>query len=165
MAAFRKPGPQERTPTTYRLLAVLAGVLLWAFDLLGVLTRSSFWYFGVAIVALLVAGALFSAKLRVRGRQSTTTTGLLGGLFVLLTVVAVALAIALGNIVEFRLASLVLALLLGILLVGIGSYGQSDAQPSVEDRDELGPEEERQRIADLAEVTRAQRERRQRDGQ
>lgn len=158
VAAFRKPGPQERTPTIYRVLAVAAGLLLWAFDLLGTFIRNPICYLVVAIVALAMAAALFRAAVRRRGHQATQTTALGGGLYALLGACTLALAVGLWTVVEFRLASLVLSLVMGGLAMGLGIFGQSDAQPPVEDRDDLSAEQERQRIEELSEMTRAQRE-------
>jgi hypothetical protein len=130
--------PQHQLPRAYRRAAAGAAVLLLAGGFVGALNTpgvTSLVGYGVsAVVAGAVGFALYLATRRNRGYQSTQTTALASGVFVLLALVNMLMIVAAvvfgppARIVEFRFGILLVTVLLALIIGGIGIFGVARGQ-------------------------------------
>ena len=151
--------PQRQLPRHYRLAAFGAAVLLLAGGFVGALRMPGvvgMVGYGVsAVVAFAVGVALYLATRRNRGYQSTQTTALAAGLYVLIglvdvaMIVVAALAEAPAGLVELRFGVLIPTVLLGLVIGAIGIFGVARGQRSTE---HLPPPTQREAAARLAEI-------------
>lgn len=158
--------PQHPMPGTYRLAAAGAAVLLLAGGFVGTLkTPGVIGLVGYGVSALAagaVGFALYLATRRNRGYQSTQTTALASGLFVLLALVDVLMIVAAvvfglpARIVDLRFGILLVTVLLALIIGGIGIFGVARGQRSREHLPPVTPEQARARIAEIAELADAE---------
>jgi hypothetical protein len=158
--------PQRQLPRTYRLAAGGAAVVLLACGFVGALNTPGvvgLVGYGVSALAAGAVGfALYLATRRNRGYQSTHTTALASGLFVLLALVNVLMIVAAvvfgppARIVEFRFGILLVTVLLALIVGGIGIFGVARGQRSRAHIPPATPEQARARITEIAELADAE---------
>ena len=157
---------QHQLPRDYRLAAAGAAIVLLAGGFVGALKTPGvigLVGYGVSAVAAGAVGfALYLATRRNRGYQSTQTTALAAGLFVLLALVDVLMIVASvvlgqpGRIVEFRFGILLVTVLLALIIGGIGIFGVARGQRSRAHIPPATPEQARARIAEISELAEAE---------
>lgn len=158
--------PQRQLPSSYRLAAGLAAVLLLAGGFIGALKSPGvvgLVGYGVCAIASGSAGwALYLATRRNRGYQSTQTTSLAAGLFVLVALVDVLMIVAAvmfrnpAGASDVRLGVLLVTVLLALLIGAIGIFGVARGQRSREHIPRRTPEQARARIAEINELAEAE---------
>lgn len=153
--------PQRELQGSHRLAAVAAAILLLAGGFVGALrTPGVIGLIGYAVSAVSAAAvgrALHVATKRNRGYQSTQTTSLAAGLFVLVAVVDVLMivaAVVMGSPatnVDLRFGVLIVTVLLGLLIAAMGIFGVARGQRS---REHIPPPTAAQAQARIAELDR-----------
>lgn len=158
--------PQRQLPASYRLAAGVAAVLLLAGGFIGALKSPGvvgLIGYGVSAVAAGAVGwALYLATRRNRGYQSTQTTSLAAGLFILVALVDVLMivsAVVFGQpsgAGDLRFGVLLVTVLLALVIGAIGIFGVARGQRSREHLAPLTQEEVRARIAEINELAEAE---------
>lgn len=158
--------PQRQLPGSYRLAAACAAILLLAGGFVGALKAPGvigLVGYGVSALASGAVGfALYLATRRNRGYQSTQTTALASGLFVLLALVDILMIVAAAvwghqaRVVDFRFGILIVTALLALIIGGIGIFGVARGQRSREHIPPSSPEQARARIDEIAELAEAE---------
>ncbi|HEY4020195.1 MAG TPA: hypothetical protein VGM75_16000 [Pseudonocardiaceae bacterium] len=125
--------PQRQLPAGNRLGAGVAAILLLAGGFVGALRTPGVLGligYGVNAVAAGAVGlALYLATRRNRGYQSTQTTSLAAGLFVLLALIDIVMIVsalmshATAGLEQIRLGVLLVTVLLALIIGGIGIFG------------------------------------------
>lgn len=169
MASPNEPAgtlPQRQLPPRYRLAAFMAAVLLIAGGFVGALNTPSvlglIGYGVSAVVSGLAGVALYLATRRNRGYQSTQTTSLAAGLFVLLAVVdliIIVVAAAWGGparLLDLRFGVLLVTVLLALVIGAIGIFGVARGQRSRAHIPPPTPAEAAARIAEINELADAE---------
>ncbi len=157
---------QRQLPGSYRLGAFCAAILLLAGGFVGALkTPGVVGLVGYAVSALASASvglALYLATRRNRGYQSTQTTSLASGLFVLLAIVDILMIVAAvvwghqARNVDLRFGILIVSVILALMIGGIGIFGVAFGQRSREHLPPPSPQEARARINEIAELAEAE---------
>lgn len=158
--------PQRQLPNSYRLAAVAGAILLLAGGFVGALRTPGvlglIGYGVSAVVAASVGRALHLATRRNRGYQSTQTTSLAAGLFVLVAVVDVVMivvAVAIGGPatdIDLRLGVLLVTALLALVIGAMGIFGVARGQRSREHIPPATPEQASARIAEIEQLADAE---------
>jgi hypothetical protein len=158
--------PQQQLPNSYRFAAVVGAILLLAGGFVGALGTPGVLGlvgYGVsAVVAAAIGRALHLASRRNRGYQSTHTTSLAAGLFVLVAVVDVVMivvAVGMGRPatnVDLRLGVLLVTVLLALVIGAMGIFGVARGQRSREHLPPVTPEQARTRIAEIEHLADAE---------
>jgi hypothetical protein len=155
--------PQRQLPGGYRLAAMGAAVLLLAGGFVGALKAPAvvglIGYGVSAVVAGSVGVVLYLATRRNRGYQSTQTTSLTAGLFVLIALVDIVVlvtTVVLAGPVDLRFGVLVPTVLLALIIGGIGIFGVARGQRSREHIPPPSQEQARARIAEIDDLARAE---------
>ena len=158
--------PQRELPRHYRLAAFGAAVLLLAGGFVGALRTPGVLGmigYGVSAVVAFAAGvALYLATRRNRGYQSTQTTSLAAGLYVLLglvdvaMIVVAALAAAPAHLVDLRFGVLIPTVLLGLVIGAIGIFGVARGQRSTEHLPPPSQQEAAARLREINELAEAE---------
>jgi hypothetical protein len=116
----------SRLDTVHRVGAILFGLGLWVFGILGLVNRlDPFSLTGapvlglssnglLSVISLVVGGILIAAAVR-GGRTASTVTVTVGTLFVLS---------GLLNVLAFRMSNVIFSLVAGALLLFLGAYGR-----------------------------------------
>lgn len=124
-----------RLDMLHRVGAVLLGLGLWAFGILGLVNRldpfstSGGQVLGLSsngllsVISLAVGGVLIAAGLR-GGRTASTITVVVGTAFVLSGVVNVLVLDTPLNLLAFRMPNVIFSLAAGALLLFLGAYGR-----------------------------------------
>lgn len=133
--------PRRQLPSSYRLGAGLAAIALLAGGFVGALRAPAplgLVGYGVNAVASGAVGfALYLATRRNRGHQSTQTTALTAGLFVLLALVDIIMIVsalmlrAPAGMQQIRFGVLLVTVLLALIIGGIGIFGVARGQRSL----------------------------------
>ncbi|MCA1185991.1 MULTISPECIES: DUF4383 domain-containing protein [unclassified Saccharopolyspora] len=129
-----KPAPHP-VHTVHRIGAVLLGLVLWAFGVLGLLRGLDFFTTsgqpvlglssnGLLAVISLVAGAVLIGCAAWGGRQASTVTTFIGVLFLLSGLVHLAVLNSPWNLLAFRLPNVFFSLVAGLVLLCTGLYGR-----------------------------------------
>lgn len=154
--------PQRELPAGYRFGACGAAMLLLAGGSAGALGTPGVigvsGYGVSAVVAAWVGYALYLATRCNRGYQSTQTTALTAGLFILLAMVDAAM-IAAGQVVrvlDLRFGVLLVTVLLALLIGAIGILGVARGQPSRAHIPRPSQAEAIARIAEIYELSEAE---------
>jgi len=124
-----------RLSRVHRIGAVVFGLALWAFGILGLVNRlAPFSTRGAPIMGLtsngllsvvsLVVGAVLVASAVRGGRTASTVLVVVGAAFVLSGVVNVLLLDTAFNVLAFGLTNVVFSLVAGALLLFLGAYGR-----------------------------------------
>ncbi|WP_338051259.1 DUF4383 domain-containing protein [Pseudonocardia acidicola] len=115
--------------------AILLGLGLWVFGILGLVHRLDFFSTNgvpvlglstnglLAAVSLVVGALLIGAAVR-GGRTASTVTVVIGALFVLSGVLNVLVLGTAYNLLAFRMPNVVFSLIAGALLLVLGGYGR-----------------------------------------
>ncbi len=113
----------------------MAGLGLWVFGTLGLVHRLAFLstqgqvVLGMSsngllsVISLVVGTILIGAGLR-GGRQASTVTAVIGGLFLLSGIGNLAVLDTQLNLLAFRMSNVVFSLVVGMLLLFLGLYGR-----------------------------------------
>jgi hypothetical protein len=115
-----------------------------------------------AVIGLAVGLALFLATRRNRGYQSTQTTALTAGLFILLALVDVTVLVtaaiwsAPARLVDLRFGVLIPTVALSLIIGGIGIFGVARGQRSTEHLSPPSQDEASARIAEIDELAKAE---------
>lgn len=124
-----------RLDLVHRVGAVVFGLGLWVFGILGLVNRlDPFSTSGepvlglssnglLSVVSLVVGGVLIAAAAR-GGRTASTVTVAVGAAFVLSGVVNVLVLDTPFNLLAFRMSNVVFSLVAGALLLFLGAYGR-----------------------------------------
>ena len=157
---------QRQIPRGYRLGAVAAAILLLAGSFVGALRTPGaigLIGYGVAAVAAAVVGfALSIASRHNRGYQSTHTTSLAAGLFVLAPVIDVLMIVASAvlreqdRVLDFRFGVMLVNVLLALVIAAIGIFGAVRGQRSDRHVAPPSPEQARARIAEIDDLANAE---------
>jgi hypothetical protein len=149
--------PQRQLPTIYRFSAIAAAILLLAGGFVGALRAPGIvglvGYGVSAVVAAAVGWSLNMATRRNRGYQSTHTTSLVAGLFVLVAIVNVLIIVVAfamdqqARNVDLRFGVLLVTVLLALVIGAMGIFGVARGQRSREHIPPATPEQARARIA------------------
>ncbi len=121
--------------TVHRVGAVFMGLVLWAFGILGLVSRLGFFETsgndvaglssnGLLSVISLVAGAVLIAAGVRGGRTASTVTAVVGGLFILSGLVNLAFLDTGANILNFTIPNVFFSFVVGMVLLLIGLYGR-----------------------------------------
>lgn len=152
--------PQRELPDGYRLAAVGAAILLLAGGFAGALRAPGVLGvlgYGVgAVAAGWVGVALYLATRCNRGYQSTQTTALSAGLFVLLALADIAMLGAPATVLDVRFGVLLVTVMLALLIGAIGIFGVAKGQPSREHLRRPSQEQALARIAEIYELSEAE---------
>lgn len=127
-----KPHPVH---TVHRIGAVLLGLGLWVFAVLGLARGLDFFSTrgqevlglssnGLLSVVSLVAGAVLIGCAAWGGRQASTVTTFAGAVFLLSGLVHLAILNSPLNLLAFRLPNVFFSLIVGLLLLFTGLYGR-----------------------------------------
>ncbi|HEX3841752.1 MAG TPA: hypothetical protein VHU85_13225 [Acidimicrobiales bacterium] len=130
--------PQRQLPSSYRIGAFVAAILLLAGGFVGALQAPGgigLTGYGVSAAAAGAVGiALYLATRRNRGYQSTQTTSLAAGLFELLALVDIIMIVsglmfrAPADLQQIRLGVLLVTALLALIIGGIGIFGAASVR-------------------------------------
>ncbi|MEN3267215.1 DUF4383 domain-containing protein [Pseudonocardia sp.] len=124
-----------RLDAVHRVGAVLFGLGLWVFGILGIVDRlKPFSTSGESVlglssngllsaISLIVGGVLIAAALR-GGRTASTVTVVVGAAFVLSGLVNVLVLNTPLNLLAFRMPNVIFSLVSGALLLFLGAYGR-----------------------------------------
>ncbi|WP_433555087.1 DUF4383 domain-containing protein [Pseudonocardia xinjiangensis] len=125
----------SRLDTVHRVGAVLFGLGLWVFGILGLVNRlDPFSLDGapvlglssnglLSVISLVVGGVLIAAAVR-GGRTASTVTVTVGTLFVLSGLLNVLVLGTPYNLLAFRMSNVIFSLVAGALLLFLGAYGR-----------------------------------------
>lgn len=125
----------SRLDAVHRVGAVLFGLGLWVFGILGLVNRlEPFSTSGGSVlglssngllsaISLVVGGVLIGAAVR-GGRTASTVTVVVGAAFVLSGVANVLVLNTSVNLLAFRMPNVIFSLLSGALLLFLGAYGR-----------------------------------------
>ncbi|WP_433272700.1 DUF4383 domain-containing protein [Pseudonocardia xinjiangensis] len=125
----------SRLDTVHRVGAVLFGLGLWVFGILGLVNRlDPFSLDGapvlglssnglLSVISLVVGGVLIVAAVR-GGRTASTVTVTVGTLFVLSGLLNVLVLGTPYNLLAFRMSNVIFSLVAGALLLFLGAYGR-----------------------------------------
>ena len=130
-----KPVPPHPVHTVHRIGAILLGLILLAFAVLGLARGLRFFSTsgqpvlglssnGLLAVISLVAGVILIGCAVWGGRQASTVTTGFGGLFLLSGLVHLAILHTSLNILAFRLPNVFFSLIVGMILLFTGLYGR-----------------------------------------
>lgn len=154
----------------HRIGSVVLGLGLWVFGILGFIDQLTFFSTqgqqvlglssngALSTISLIVGAVLIAAAVR-GGRTASTTTAVIGGLFLLSGLVHLAILNTPFNLLAFRMPNVVFSLIAGMLLLFLGAYGRISAglpadnpyyrsRHPVEPDDEAQPEGAQRRQAD-----------------
>lgn len=124
-----------RLDRVHRDGAVVAGLGLWVFGMLGLVNRLEFLstqgqsVLGLSsngllsVISLIVGTVLVGAGIR-GGRQASTVTAVIGALFLLSGLGNLAVLDTAANLLAFRMPNVVFSLIVGMLLLFLGLYGR-----------------------------------------
>lgn len=148
----------------HRIGSVVLGLGLWVFGILGLVDQLTFFSTqGQQVLGLssngalstisLVVGAVLIAAAVLGGRTASTTTAVIGGLFLLSGLVHLAILNTPVNLLAFRMPNVVFSLIAGMLLLFLGAYGRISAglpadNPYYQSRHPGEPGDELQRRAE-----------------
>ncbi|HWE88566.1 MAG TPA: DUF4383 domain-containing protein [Pseudonocardiaceae bacterium] len=136
MGTRDKPDARHPIFWVHRIGAVIVGLGLWIFGIFGFINRVGFFttHGGgalgmsgnglLATLSLVVGAVLIGAGLR-GGPVASTTTAVLGGLFLLSGLVNLAVLRTPLNLLSFRMPNVVFSLVVGVLLLMLGLYGRA----------------------------------------
>ncbi len=122
----------------HRVGSVLLGAGLMVFAMLGFVDRLKFFSTqgqevlglssngALSTISLIVGVVLIAAAVR-GGRPASTTTALIGGLFLLSGLVHLAILNTPLNLLAFQMQNVVFSLIAGMLLLFLGAYGRISA--------------------------------------
>lgn len=121
--------------TVHRIGAVLLGLGLWVFGILGLARGLEFFSTrgtvvlglssnGLLSVISLVAGAVLIGCAAWGGRQASTVTTFVGALFLLSGLVHLAILNSPLNVLAFRMPNVLFSLVAGLILLCTGLYGR-----------------------------------------
>ncbi|MEN3269350.1 DUF4383 domain-containing protein [Pseudonocardia sp.] len=128
-------GSPGRLDAVHRVGAVLFGLGLWVFGILGILDRlEPFSTSGESVlglssngllsaISLIAGGVLIAAAVR-GGRTASTVTVVVGASFVLSGLVNVLVLDSPLNLLAFRMPNVIFSLVAGALLLFLGAYGR-----------------------------------------
>ena len=130
-----KPVPPHPVHTVHRIGAVLLGVLLLVFAILGLARGLQFFSTsgqpvlglssnGLLSIISLVAGVILIGCAAWGGWQASTVTTGFGGVFLLSGLVHLAILHTSLNILAFRLPNVFFSLIVGMILLFTGLYGR-----------------------------------------
>jgi hypothetical protein len=128
-------GPRGRLDVVHRVGAVLFGLGLWVFGILGLVNRlDPFSTSGAPVLGLssngllsvisLVVGAVLIAAAARGGRTASTVTVAVGAAFVLSGLANVLVLDTPLNLLAFRMPNVIFSLVSGALLLFLGAYGR-----------------------------------------
>lgn len=121
--------------TVHRVGAGFMGLVLWAFGILGLVSRLGFFETsgdnvaglssnGLLSVISLVVGAVLIAAGFIGGRTASTVTAVVGALFVLSGLVNLGFLDTSANILNFTIPNVFFSFVVGMILLLIGLYGR-----------------------------------------
>jgi hypothetical protein len=153
--------PQRELPDGYRLAALGAAILLLAGGFVGALRTPGMLGllgYGVSAVAATWVGiALYLATQCNRGYQSTQTTALTAGLFVVLALADAAMMTGPpATVLDVRFGVLLVTTMLALLIGAIGLFGVARGQPSRAHIRRPSQPEALARIAEIYELSEAE---------
>lgn len=125
----------QRLDRVHRVGALLLGLGLWVFAILGLVRRLSFFSTqgqpvlglssnGVLSLLSLLVGAVLLAAAARGGRTASTVTTVIGGLFLLSGLAHLAILNTEANLLAFELPNVLFSLIAGMLLLFLGLYGR-----------------------------------------
>lgn len=123
----------------HRIGALVVGLILWAFAILGFVNHPGFLTTrgvhvagmtsnGLLAVISLVVGAVLIGAAVVGGRPASLVCAVAGGLFVLSGLVNLFVLYGSANYFAFTMPNVIFSLVVGLVLLSIGLYGRSSGQ-------------------------------------
>lgn len=121
--------------TVHRIGAVFMGLVLWAFGILGLVSRLGFFETTgndvvglssnglLSVISLVVGAVLIAAGARGGSTASTVTAGV-GGLFILSGFANLAFLNTQVNVLNFTIPNVFFSFVVGVILLLIGLYGR-----------------------------------------
>ncbi|MEO6882342.1 MAG: DUF4383 domain-containing protein [Mycobacteriaceae bacterium] len=121
--------------TVHRVGAAVMGLVLWAFGILGLVSRLGFFETSgdnvaglssnglLSVISLVVGAVLIAAGAR-GGRSASTVTAGVGALFILSGLVNLAFLDTSLNILNFTIPNVFFSFVVGMILLLIGLYGR-----------------------------------------
>ncbi|MQA15184.1 MAG: DUF4383 domain-containing protein [Pseudonocardiaceae bacterium] len=138
MRTRRGPLTAPLVERVHRIGSIAFGLGLWVFGILGFVDRLEFFSTqgqqvlglssngALSTISLVVGAVLIAAGIR-GGRTASTTTAVIGGLFVLSGLGNLAVLNTPANLLAFRMPNVIFSLVSGLLLLFLGTFGRISA--------------------------------------
>jgi Domain of unknown function (DUF4383) len=139
VVAVRQTDRRHPVFLVHRIGAVVVGLVLWVFAILGLVGHVGFFSTdgahalgmtsnGLLSTISLVVGAVLIASALRGGPTAATTLTVVGGLFVLSGLLNMIVLGKSANYLAFTIANVIFSLVLGLVMLSVGLYGRASGQ-------------------------------------